>query len=213
MNWLLLSYNKSELFMEASFFTRHPFLKDALSILAFVVFVVIGTMLINTLVFRSFNVVGPSMEPTLATGDRLIVNRLPVTVAHLQNKPYVPERGQVVVFKNPRYDGFTQDEYIVKRVIGLPGERVVLENGQLTVYNDGNPDGFNPDETFNDTPASPISGSADVTVVEGSIFVVGDNRVGNFSYDSRSGLGLIPLFDIVGPVSMRVFPFTEMRGF
>jgi len=70
--------------MEASYFTRHPFLKDLLSLVIFVVCVIIGTVLINTFVFRSYNVVGPSMETTLYTGDRLIVNRLPVTWANIQ---------------------------------------------------------------------------------------------------------------------------------
>ena len=71
------------------------------------------------------------MEPTMYTGDRLIVNRLPVTWAQLQNKPYVPERGQIIVFKNPQFDHIRgNEEYIVKRVIAFEDERVVLENGE-----------------------------------------------------------------------------------
>ena len=65
--------------MEASYFTRHPFAKDVIQLIIFIVCVIIGTILINSFVFRSYNVVGPSMEETLYTGDRLIVNRLPVT--------------------------------------------------------------------------------------------------------------------------------------
>ena len=199
--------------MKASFLTRYPFLKDALSILIFVAAVILGTMLINSFVFRSFNVIGPSMQPTMFTGDRLIVNRLPITWSQLQNKQYIPERGQTIVFDNPRYTAGLEDEYIVKRVIGLPGERVVVENGQLRVFNNQNPAGFDPDTTHTDTPASPISGVTDTIVPDGSIFVMGDNRVGSFSNDSRSGLGMIPLFDIIGPVSLRVWPFTDWRGF
>ena len=104
--------------MEASFFTRHPLMKDVVGIVVFITCVVIGTVLINTYVFRSFNVVGPSMETTLFTGDRLIVDRLAVTAAQVQNKSYVPNRGQVIVFKNPHYSNGVEDEYIVKRVIG-----------------------------------------------------------------------------------------------
>jgi len=199
--------------MKAPFLTRYPFLKDALSILIFVAAVILGTMLINSFVFRSFNVIGPSMQPTMVTGDRLIVDRLPITWAQLQNKQYVPERGQTIVFDNPRYTAGLEDEYIVKRVIGLPGERVVVENGQLRVFNNQNPAGFDPDTTHNDTPASPISGVTDTIVPNGSIFVMGDNRIGSFSNDSRSGLGMIPLFDIIGPVSLRVWPFTDWRAF
>lgn len=199
--------------MEASFFTRHPFLKDVLSLVLFIICVVVGTLLINTFVFRSYNVVGPSMETTLYTGDRLIVNRLPVTVASVQGKQYMPERGQVIVFKNPRYALGVEDEYIVKRVIGLPGERVVLVNGKYTVYNAAHPTGFNPDDFNHGEPGSPTSGEIDVTVPENELFVSGDHREGNFSYDSRNGLGTVPLYDVVGPVSLRIFPFNKIRTF
>lgn len=199
--------------MESSFLTRHPIFKDIIGIAIFIICVVIGTLLINTFVFRSFSVDGPSMESTLFTGDRLIVNRLPVTWSHLQNKPYVPERGQIIVFKNPHYGGGGEKEHIVKRVIGLPGERVVLANGQFTVYNDEHPDGFNPDDNNNGEPGSPTTGEIDVQVPSGELFVSGDHRTGNFSYDSRNGMGTIPLYDIVGPVSARIFPFDKIRGF
>ncbi|MAU34244.1 signal peptidase I [Candidatus Saccharibacteria bacterium] len=199
--------------MEASFFTRHPVLKDALNIIVFIILVIIGTSFINAFVFRSFNVLGPSMEETLHTGDRLLVNRLPVTWAQLQGKAYVPERGQVIVFENPRYTANTEEQFIVKRVIGLPGERVVLENGQFTVYNDDNPNGFDPDSTFEDETRAPISGAVNTVVPDSELFVVGDNRVDNHSFDSRSGLGTIPLYDVVGPVGVRIFPFNQIRGF
>jgi len=199
--------------MEASFFTRHPFAKDVLGIVIFIVCVVIGTVLINSFVFRSFNVVGPSMETTLYTGDRLIVDRLPVTWAQLQGKSYMPKRGQVIVFKNPHYTLDAQDEYIVKRVIGLPGERVVLENGTYTVYNKENPGGFNPDDKNNGEPGSPTSGEVDEIVPDGELFVSGDHRQANYSYDSRNGLGTIPLYDVVGPAAVRIYPLNKMRTF
>jgi signal peptidase I len=199
--------------MEASFMQRHPFIKDTVGILVFISCVLIGTILINAFIFRSFNVVGPSMQPTMYTGDRLIVNRLPVTWAQLQNKAYVPERGQVIVFKNPRYNVGTGDEYIVKRVIAFPGERVTVADGILTVYNDENPQGFHPDDDNGGEPGSPTSGVVDTVVTDGTLFVAGDHREGDFSFDSRSGLGLIPYFDVVGPVKFRIYPFTAIRTF
>ena len=72
-------------------------------IVLIVIAVIIGAWLINMFLFRSFSVSGPSMESTLYTNDRLIVNRVPVTWAHIQGKSYVPKRGQVIVFKNPQY--------------------------------------------------------------------------------------------------------------
>lgn len=192
---------------------RHPFLKDALNIAIFIVCVLVGTLLINTFVFRSFNVVGPSMEKTLYTGDRLIINRLPVTWAQLQNKQYVPERGQVIVFKNPMYNATTGDEYVVKRVIAFEGERVTVKDGKITVFNTEHPDGFNPDDQNHGEPGSPTTGDVDTTVAQGTLFVSGDHREGDYSYDSRNGLGLIPLYDVVGPVGIRIYPIPAMRFF
>lgn len=198
--------------MEPSFLDRHPYLKDAVNIIVFITCVLIGTLLINSFVFRSFNVVGPSMENTFYTGDRLIVNRLPVTWAALQNKEYVPERGQIIVFKNPQYNSGTGDEFIVKRVIAFPDERVVVKHGTLTVYNHDHPDGFHPDDSF-DGPGSPTSGEVDTSVSDGSLFVAGDHREGSYSYDSRSGLGLIPYYDVVGPVGLRIYPFNKLQAY
>lgn len=190
-----------------------PFIKDTISIAIFIVCVLIGTLFINTFIFRSFNVVGPSMETTMYTGDRLIVNRIPVTIAQLQNKAYTPNRGQIIVFKNPSFADGLGDEYIVKRVIAFPGERVVLKNGEYTVYNNANKNGFNPDDKNNGEPGDFTSGDVDTIVPDGELFVSGDHRQGSYSFDSRNGLGTIPFYDVVGPVSMRIFPFDKIRGF
>lgn len=198
--------------MEASFLTRHPRLKDIGGFVIFVVCVIVGTLLINTFVFRSFSVTGPSMEQTLYTGDRLIVNRLPVTIAHLQNNSYTPKRGQIIVFKNPLYSPGSEDMNLVKRVIAFAGERVTVKDGTLTVYNKEHPQGFHPDDSW-DGPGSPTSGDTEVTVPEGSIFVAGDHRQGSYSLDSRNGLGTVPLYDVIGPVSLRLWPLTKVQRF
>ncbi len=201
--------------MEATFLDRHPQLKDSLGLIIFVVGVIVGTLLINAFVFRSFNVEGPSMEPTMHTGDRLIVNRLPVTISQLQNKRYNPERGQVIVFKNPNFNpSVGHEEYVVKRVIAFAGERVVVRGGKVTVYTAEHPAGFDPDPTINHgEPGQPTSGDVDTTVPDGTLFVMGDHREGSFSCDSRDCMGTIPVFDVVGPVSLRIFPFDKFRTF
>jgi signal peptidase I len=202
--------------MEASFFQRHPRMRDTLHFGIFVICVIIGTVLINTFIFRSFNVSGHSMEKTLQDGDRLIVNRIPVTIAEIQNKKYTPDRGQIIVFKNPRFVDGMQDAYLVKRVIAFAGERVVVRDGTLTVFNDTYPNGHVYDTDWqknNVGPQSPSAGDQDITVPGDTVFVAGDNRIGGNSYDSRVGLGTIPLFDIVGPVGVRVFPFNKISIF
>ena len=199
--------------MESLKVNQRSGIKDFWGLVLFLFLVLAGTLLINNFVFRSFNVLGPSMEPTLYTGDRLIVNRIPVTWSMLKFTAYLPERGEVIVFRNPRYTAGSEDEYIVKRVIAFAGERVTVKDGVMNVYNSTNPTGFAVDETFPDIPGSPTSGEVDTIVSEGTIFVAGDHREGEYSYDSRSGLGLIPLYDIIGPVGIRVFPFTGIRLF
>ena len=211
--------------MEPTFFQKHPLLKDVLSLIGFVGAVVLGTIFLNTYIYRSYNVVGSSMANTLANGDRVIVNRLAVTLAHFRGEEYIPERGQIIVFANGDPSGpltcnppeGVEDEYIIKRVIAFPGERVTVADGVLTVYNDEHPEGFNPDESTrkseNDGPKAYTSGSVNVIVPAGELFVSGDNREGSNSLDSRSGLGTIPYCRVVGPVNFRIFPFSKMRAF
>lgn len=200
-------------------------LRDLLSLVLFVAAIVMGTMLLNAFVFRSYNVVGSSMENTLHNDDRVIVNRLPVSWSHFMGEEYVPERGQIIVFANGDATGALTceapksqvDQYIIKRVIAFPGERVTVKDGILTVYNDEHPDGFSPDEETrvdeNNGPKAYSSGDVDVVVPEGEIFVAGDNREGSHSFDSRSGLGTIPYCRIVGPAVVRIYPFDKIRLF
>lgn len=207
------------------FSQRHPLLKDLLSLVVFVAAIVVGTMILNAFVFRSYNVVGSSMENTLHNDDRVIVNRLPVSWAHFKGEEYVPERGDIIVFANGDATGALTceapmgqvDQYIIKRVIAFPGERVTVKDGVLTVYNAEYPDGFSPDaETRvdeNNGPKTYSSGDVDVVVPEGEIFVAGDNREGSHSFDSRSGLGTIPYCRIIGPAVVRIYPFDKIRLF
>lgn len=211
--------------MEPTFFQKHPLLKDALSLFSFVAAVVLGTIFLNTYVYRSYNVVGQSMENTLINGDRVIVNRLAVTIAHFKGEEYIPERGQIIVFANGAASGpltcgvpdNVDDEYIIKRVIAFPGEHVVVENGVMTIFNSEHPEGFVYDELWREDettgPKQHTSGSVDMIVPEGELFVSGDNREGQNSLDSRSGLGTIPFCRIMGPVLFRLYPFDKIRGF
>ena len=210
---------------QVSFIRRHPILKDIFSLIVFVFFVILGTYLLNTYIMRSYNVVGASMENTLHGKDRLIVNRATVSFSHFFGKPYIPERGQIIVFLNGDANGpltcgvetSIRDQYIIKRVIAFPGERVVVKDGKLIVYNQEHPEGFNPDDSTRksdtDGPKKYTAGEVDMIVPKDEIFVAGDNREGTHSYDSRYGLGTIPFCRIIGPVILRLYPFDKIRLF
>jgi signal peptidase I len=157
-------------------------------------------------VFQSYVVDGSSMEPTLQNGNRVFILKLPKTISTLQGKVFIPTRHEIIVFKKPS-DPSTQ---LIKRVIGLPGERVVVKDGKMTVYNADFPDGFNPDENTDYGPNLEItSGEADITLGANELFVSGDNRAPGGSLDSRTGLGVVPAENIVGRLWLRYFPLSE----
>src|SRR6185312_5174107 len=132
----------------------------------------IGLVLIlHYFVFSAFHVVGTSMLPTLHDSDYLIVSEVDRTLAHLTHRDYIPQRGQIIIFHYPKQPSLD----FVKRVIALPGERVVVANCTVTVYNAQHPTGFNPDANpLHLTNGNCTDGSIDETVPSGNVFVLGD---------------------------------------
>jgi len=159
-------------------------------------------------VFQSYRVDGESMEQTLSNNDRLIVNKIPKTFARVTGSHFVPDRYEIVVFKKNESIGLTDygDRQLIKRVIGLPGERVVVKNGVVTVYNNDSPEGFSPDKNEEYAQSNlNTEGNIDVTLKDNEVFVMGDNR--NNSLDSRS-FGPISSDDIVGVLAFRIYPLS-----
>jgi signal peptidase I len=157
------------------------------------------SFLMLTFVFRTYNVNGSSMRPTLTNGDRVVVNKF--TKAK-DRESYVPVRGQIVVFNSA-----VEGKSLIKRVIALPGERVSMANGKFTVKNSQYPDGFDPDAGYKDIlPKNDTTTFEEETVPEGHIFVSGDNRAPGQSLDSRNQLGFVPLKEVVGNAAVRYFP-------
>jgi signal peptidase I len=166
---------------------------------------------LNTFVIQSYQVDGQSMENTLQNDDRLIVNKIPRTLSRITGHQYVPKRADIIIFNQAGLPGFVGEKQLIKRVVGLPGERVVVNNGQVTVYNSRHPNGFNPDAAGIYKTASAVTiGNVDVTLQPDEIFVCGDNRPN--SEDSRY-FGPIKTNQVVAKLVLRILPLNKVRGF
>lgn len=155
--------------------------------------IIVGFFVVTTYALTLFTVDGVSMYPTLQDQSKKMLLTLPVNIGKLNKNYYLPARGEIVVVQKDDNNLFEtsdslnidQKQYVVKRVIGLPGDRVVVRNGKIEVFNKDNPKGFEPDKEFG--WVSDLTGSEsiamNITVKEGEIFIVGDNR--DESIDSR----------------------------
>ena len=153
---------------------------------------------IHKFVFQPFLVQGPSMEPTFFDKEYLIVEE----ISYRFNSP---QRGEVIVFRSPNNPA----DYLIKRVIGLPNERVVIRGGEITIYNNSQPAGFKLNESYL-PPGLTTGGDVDLKIGVNQYFVLGDNR--SVSLDSRS-FGVVDRKSIVGRVWLRGWPINRISTF
>jgi len=147
--------------------------------------------LVRYFLFKPFLVRGQSMEPNYHESDYLIIDELSYRFRD-------PERGEVVVVHAP-----VGSDYYLKRVIGLPGERVEIKNNKVIIFNDQNPQGFILSEAYLNEITE---GSLNKTLGPDEFFVMGDNR--GASYDSRR-FGPVKREAIVGRVWLRGWPINR----
>ncbi len=147
---------------------------------------------IRYFLFQPFVVQGESMEPSFSTGDYLIVDQ----ISYRFNSP---ERGEVVVFRSPS----NSSQRLIKRVIGLPGEEVIVEEGKITIIKDEETVYIEEDYLF----SRALKGDYSILLGEEEYFVLGDNR--DFSYDSRR-FGIVEEDKIIGRAFLRLLPFSSI---
>ena len=207
--------------------TGNPFLGWLKEIATVVVIAVVLSFLIKTFLFRAFFIPSESMVNTLDVDDRIFVNLL-------VPEPFALSRGDVVVFRDTKgwlppapakaegpftwvQDGLTfvgllpdnSEQHLVKRVIGLPGDHVVCcdAGGKLTI------NGTAIDEAYINPAEVPQVRNFDVTVPEGKVWVMGDNR--NHSADSRAHMetdgGFIDLKDLEGKAAVIAWPLNRIK--
>jgi signal peptidase I len=133
------------------------------------------------------------MYPTLEDGDNLLIDKISYRFQE-------PERFDIIVFRYPH----ARDTYYIKRIIGLPGETVLIQDGQIYINGEllEDPYGAEPME-------NPGRAYRQITLGPGEYFVLGDNR--NVSSDSRdSSVGNVTTEQIVGKVFLRIYPWKQM---
>jgi signal peptidase I len=158
-------------------------------------------VIIRAFFFSNYVVEGESMMPTLQDGNKLVVNKVGYKMTDF-------DHFDIIVFHANENDDY------VKRVIGIPGDRVEYRDDHLFI------NGKKYEEPFlNDYRKQVSSGrltgnftlkelTGEATVPKGKLFVLGDNRLG--SWDSRH-FGFISIDQVVGKVSLRYWPFNEIQ--
>jgi signal peptidase I len=140
--------------------------------------------LVRVFLFENYRVLGHSMDPTLENDQFLVVNKLGYRL-------HDPERGDVIVFRDPRSDG----RKLIKRVIGLPGEVVEIKNGEVFINNRPLEEEYIVNPARYSQPPTPIP--------EDQYFVLGDNR--NNSSDSHNW-GTLPQEKVIGAAWVSYWP-------
>jgi signal peptidase I len=191
---------------------RRSFIAElpGLLLTALVIAVVIKTFLI-----QPFWIPSESMLPAIEVNDRVMVNKLAYKWGE-------PQRGDVVVFRDPREEDLEESipeavirsvleavgirtrgrDDLIKRVIGLPGDTIEVKDNHVVVNGTPLEEEYLEDVFMPDEPA--------ITLGDEEVFVMGDNR--NASFDSRR-FGPIPLEDLVGQAFVTIWPLSRFGGF
>ena len=167
-----------------------------------IIIVVAIVLVINNVVLINAKIPSPSMEKTIMTGDRIFGFRLAYGINldlfghEISKKVKDPERFDIVIFKYPD----DESQLFIKRVIGLPGEKVQIKNGRIYV------NGKKTKAYSSQKILSAGLASEEITIKSKQYFVVGDNY--NNSEDSRSAsVGNIKRSNIVGKVGIKYWPW------
>ncbi|MCL2187461.1 MAG: signal peptidase I [Defluviitaleaceae bacterium] len=171
----------------------NPYLRGLVEWLLAIGLALLFLFVMRNYTFRMAHVTGSSMEPTLYDGDMVVLNRAGWLISG-------PRIGDIVAFPY-RLD---PSENYIKRIIAIGGDTVDLYDGAFYV-NDLRLD----DDFSHERVIRPGDENFPLTVPDGTIFVLGDNR--NNSKDSRfTAVGSVPYTDVVGRVSVRVWPFGSL---
>ncbi|MBI3331604.1 signal peptidase I [Candidatus Peregrinibacteria bacterium] len=196
---------------------QHGLLFHLLDVLFNIIVIVAIVAGIRTFLVSPFQVEGNSMVDTLEDKQYIIINKLAYILGN-------PERGDVVVFRPPN----DHEKYYVKRVIGLPGDQVMIKSGNVYLQEDGS-DEFrelsedtylndrNEGKTYRHPPGSGNTSEVTYTVPEESYFLLGDNRQGSldsrsFTAENNDPIPYVSEDDIKGRVWFVALPITKIHA-
>src|SRR3989338_1268109 len=196
---------------------RHGIVFHLFDVLFNIVVIVAIVAGIRTFLVSPFQVEGNSMVDTLEDKQYIIINKLAYILGE-------PERGDVVVFRPPS----DHKKYYVKRVIGLPGDEVILKGGYVYLRKEGETElreleediylnDRNEGKTYRHPPGSGNTTEISYTVPEGKYFLLGDNRQGSldsrsFTADNSESIPYVQEEDIKGRVWFVALPITKIHA-
>lgn len=172
--------------------TLKRFLLSSWEVLEVVLISLATVFIIRTFLIQPFLVRGASMEPNFSDGNYLLIDEITYRFRE-------PQRGEAIVFRYPQ----DRRTFFIKRIIGLPGERIIIKNNQIVIG------GVSLEEDYL-SPEIKTSGNIDVVLGPDEYFVLGDNRYNSF--DSRNW-GKLMRKEITGVVRLRLFPFNQFDVF
>ncbi|MDI6717488.1 MAG: signal peptidase I [Patescibacteria group bacterium] len=177
--------------MKSFFYT----LREILEIVIVAILVVVG---VRSFLIQPFLVDGSSMEPNFQSGDYILINEVSLRFRE-------PERGEVIVFHYPG----NENTYFIKRIIGLPNERVSVKDSRVYISNNQDEKSFLVNEKYLPEQLK-TAGNKEIILKSGEYFVMGDNR--EASFDSRQW-GPLKKSEIVGMVWLRLWPLNKVMAF
>ena len=170
-------------------------LKEVLDWAKHIIIAVIVGVLFVTFIGQRTIVYGMSMDPTLANGDQLIIEKISPKIGNIKH-------GDIVtIFVRGRLE--EGKDYLIKRVIAIEGDTLAIHDGHVYVNGEElNEEYINTDYTYGENLTS------EITIEEDKVFVMGDNRKRGGSNDSRM-MGQFNVSDIKGKAILRWYPFSS----
>ncbi len=162
-------------------------------IVRFIALALIIVIPIRVFIAQPFIVSGSSMFPTFENGEYLIVDEISY---RLEN----PKRDDVIVFRYPN----DTTKFFIKRIIGLPNEKIEIKGNEITITNEKHKNGFKIDQPY---VKNPSDNNIHFETKDGEYFVMGDNR--SASSDSRYW-GAVPRKLLIGKAFLRLLPINKI---